>query len=212
MDETTARALLEGERERLSRAQRLLREEHLEAEPEEDSFAELSPIDQHQADVASEVFEREKEFSLVERVEADLAEVGDALGRLDRDEYGRCESCGVPIGDQRLAAVPATRFCEDHQSYWEGVRLTLAAPGGPAPGERGESLDELVELAAVLNLDLLPPDDELDEEIEVGPEEAALHLSQGGRRGDRPMTPEEIEQAEARYAEEQTAPRPPGEG
>jgi RNA polymerase-binding transcription factor DksA len=198
--------LLEDERHRLESIRRLLREEHLEREPEEESFGELSPIDQHQADVGSEVFEHEKELSLVERVETDLAEVDAAIRRLDRGDYGACQTCGRPVPDDRLRAVPATRFCLEHQTFWELARMTLAEPAGPMPGERGVSIDELIELAAMFNLDLLPRDDELGAEDEVGPEEAAIHVVTG--RGDRvDMSAAEIEQAEAAEADEQARER-----
>jgi DnaK suppressor protein len=36
------------------------------------------------------------------------------LGKLDAGTYGMCESCGEPIGDDRLEAMPAARFCMLH--------------------------------------------------------------------------------------------------
>ena len=46
-----------------------LENEHLHDEPEKDSAADLSHVDQHPADTASDAFEREKEFSILEQVE-----------------------------------------------------------------------------------------------------------------------------------------------
>ncbi len=43
-----------------------------------------------------------------------LDEIEAALGRLDQGTYGLCEVCSQPISDDRLAAMPATRFCIDH--------------------------------------------------------------------------------------------------
>ena len=34
-----------------------------------------------------------------------------ALARLDSGDYGDCVTCGAPIGEERLAALPATPFC-----------------------------------------------------------------------------------------------------
>lgn len=203
VDEVTARRLLTRDRARLTEILRVLRAENLDEEPEEESFGELSPIDQHQADVGSEVFEREKELSLMAGVRSDLADVVDALARLDRGDYGTCESCGRPIPDERLQVVPATRFCSDHQSFWEAGHLTLAPAPGLLPVERGVSIDEVVRLAAVLGFDLLPRDDELVEELVLGPEEAAMHRAPGGSGRGEPMTEEEIELAEARAVEEE---------
>ena len=90
--------------------------EHLGDEPEEDSSAELSHFAQHPADAASNAFEREKEFSILDQVQAELDDVERALKRLDEGKYGSCQACGSDIGDERLAAVPAARFCIEHQA------------------------------------------------------------------------------------------------
>ncbi len=119
MENEAARRHLTDEQARLARLRTSLEGEHLHDEAEEDSSAELSHFDQHPADVASDAFEREKEFSILEQVEAELADVGRALDRLDGGSYGRCEACGESIGDERLTAVPATRFCVDHQADLE---------------------------------------------------------------------------------------------
>ena len=92
-----------------------IEKEHLGDEPEEDSSAELSHFDQHPADAASDAFEREKEFSILDQVQAELDDVERALKRLDEGSYGSCQACGSEIADERLAAVPATRFCLEHQ-------------------------------------------------------------------------------------------------
>ncbi len=36
-----------------------------------------------------------------------------AFARMDAGEYGICVSCGEPIGDARLDALPYTPFCRD---------------------------------------------------------------------------------------------------
>jgi RNA polymerase-binding transcription factor DksA len=43
-----------------------------------------------------------------------LDDVEHALNRLDEGTYGTCETCGTPIADARLEAMPATRFCIEH--------------------------------------------------------------------------------------------------
>ena len=116
MDDDDARRHLDDERDRLRRLRATLDGEHLDDEPEEDASGELSHADQHPADAASDAFEREKEFALLDQVDADLAAVDRALERLSNGTYGRCEACGEPIGDPRLEVVPAARFCVDHQA------------------------------------------------------------------------------------------------
>ncbi len=115
MDDEEARAQLAQEQQRLEHLRATLGNDHLHDEPEEDSSAELSHVTQHPADAASDAFEREKEFSILEQVEAELGDVDRALARLDNGTYGRCDACGEAIADERLATLPAARFCVQHQ-------------------------------------------------------------------------------------------------
>jgi RNA polymerase-binding transcription factor DksA len=116
VEDEAARHHLTDEQQRLERLRATLENEHLHDEPQEDSAAELSHVDQHPADAASDAFEREKEFSILEQVEAELADVDRALERLDNGRYGRCDACGEAIADERLATLPAARFCVQHQA------------------------------------------------------------------------------------------------
>lgn len=80
-----------------------------------DSVAELSMVDNHPADLASEIFERSKDMSLREKHIYLLQQVEDAIRKIDAGNYGICESCGMSIPDDRLQAVPYTRFCYNCQ-------------------------------------------------------------------------------------------------
>lgn len=119
MDPKAARGNLEEERARLTSLRAGFEAEHLHDESSDETLGELSHLAQHQADVASETFEREKDFSILEQVEAELGDVERALRRLDDGTYGACEACNEPIGDERLAAQPAARFCVVHQASAE---------------------------------------------------------------------------------------------
>jgi RNA polymerase-binding transcription factor len=119
MDAEAARARLDEERARLEEVRVGFAEEHLTDESEEESVGELSSVDQHQADVGTETFEREKDLTILEHVEAELADVEHALARLADGTYGTCEACGSPIGDERLDAMPAARFCLADQARAE---------------------------------------------------------------------------------------------
>jgi len=44
-------------------------------------------------------------------VRSELAEIDEALGRIDDGRYGTCLSCGGPLGLQRLRAIPEARYC-----------------------------------------------------------------------------------------------------
>ena len=117
MDTDHARARLAEDHERLQAIQADLAV--VREESEEDSIQELSSHAQHQADLGTETFDREKDLSILDQVEADLADIEHALRRLDDGTYGTCEACGKPIGDERLEAMPAARFCLDDQALAE---------------------------------------------------------------------------------------------
>ncbi|MDQ4148934.1 MAG: TraR/DksA C4-type zinc finger protein [Actinomycetota bacterium] len=119
MDETKARQLLEKERLRLEDLKDTFALRDLEVESEQESVDELSSVDQHPADLGTETFEREKEESILNSVEGQLADVERAFARLEEGTYGRCEVCGKPIPDERLEARPAARYCLEHQEWIE---------------------------------------------------------------------------------------------
>jgi len=119
MEADEARRRLETERERLTRLHSEFDDEHLTEETEGESISELSSLDQHQADVGTETFEREKDLSILEQIDAELADVEHALKRLDDGTYGTCEFDGKPIPEERLEAQPAARFCVEHQAEAE---------------------------------------------------------------------------------------------
>ena len=119
MEAEHVRQHLDEERQRLAGIRTDFDEAHLTTESESDSLAELSSNAQHQADTGTETFNRERDLSILEHIDAELADVEHALQRLDDGTYGTCEACGRPIGDERLEAMPAARFCLDDQSVAE---------------------------------------------------------------------------------------------
>ncbi len=76
---------------------------------ENEQVSELADYDQHPADTGSETFEREKDLSILEQLESELAEIQAALRRLDEGTYGIDEVTGEPIPAERLDAVPTAR-------------------------------------------------------------------------------------------------------
>ena len=127
MDPDVARRRLDEENARLTDIRDRFDEEGLTTETEGQSLGELSGADQHQADVGTETFNRERDLSILEQVEAELADVSHALRRLDEGTYGTCEACGKPIGDERLEALPATRFCLEDQAVAEREARSAAS-------------------------------------------------------------------------------------
>ena len=117
MDTAAAREHLAAEKDRLEDVRSEFADLHNETEQQ--SLGELSNNDQHQADIGTETFDRERDFSLLEQVEAELADIDHALERLEAGTYGTCEACGQVISDERLEAVPAARFCLSDQDKAE---------------------------------------------------------------------------------------------
>ena len=67
--------------------------------------------DEHDPEGATIAFEREQLAALRDQARHQVDEIEKALGRLAAGRYGTCESCGGPIGDERLAARPYVRTC-----------------------------------------------------------------------------------------------------
>ncbi|MCK5242729.1 TraR/DksA C4-type zinc finger protein [bacterium] len=63
------------------------------------------------ADFASDYYERELAMGLSETERVRLQEVEDALERIDKGKYGKCEECGSQIAPQRLEALPFAKLC-----------------------------------------------------------------------------------------------------
>ncbi len=65
----------------------------------------------HMADDASDAFEQAKSLTLRRNVERMLAEVREALRRLDEGTYGICQACGSAIDAARLDVLPYASLC-----------------------------------------------------------------------------------------------------
>jgi DnaK suppressor protein len=65
----------------------------------------------HMADQGTDTMEREKSFLYAQRDGRFLYHIDMALERVENGTYGLCHSCGKPISDERLEAVPHARLC-----------------------------------------------------------------------------------------------------
>lgn len=80
-----------------------------------DSDGELTHVDNHPADTATTMYEREKDFALHEHDRLRLENIEYVLKKMDEGTYGICERCGQDIGLERLEAVPTAIYCRAHQ-------------------------------------------------------------------------------------------------
>lgn len=86
-----------------------------------DQLQEDGTIDNHPADLGSEMFEREKDLGLLTGCQRQLTDVKAALARLEDGTFGVCEDCGGQIGEARLEVFPFVRTCIDCQQRREAV-------------------------------------------------------------------------------------------
>jgi DnaK suppressor protein len=82
---------------------------------------ELNSVDQHPADYASNIVDADREEQSIEVIEAQRERVLAALGRIEDGSYGKCLTCGQPIPDERLEAVPEAERDVTHQQEFEAA-------------------------------------------------------------------------------------------
>ena len=73
-----------------------------------------SGFDDNFADTAQVSAEQGESRLLAGELREQLDDVEFAIGRLVEGTYGTCVACGAAIGDARLEAMPATRWCIEH--------------------------------------------------------------------------------------------------
>ena len=125
------RAALEAQHRRLAGLRRAVSGDVLD---ELDLVPRAPAVDRDPGGGGTEVEDRDRDEADLEQLDQQLRDVDDAIGRLDRGEYGFCEVWGGPIGVARLEALPATRFCICHQALAErrvGRAGVPAGAGGP---------------------------------------------------------------------------------
>jgi RNA polymerase-binding protein DksA len=111
IDTEQFRERLLEERTRVHSAIQFLHEEHPGSL--EDETEEPVGVDNHLADTATATLDREIDFTLGENSEQVLAEIDDALQRIEDGTFGTCRTCGQPIAPQRLEAMPWATQCID---------------------------------------------------------------------------------------------------
>jgi DnaK suppressor protein len=85
--------------------------------------SELSSMPFHMADAGSDNFEQEFALDLMDSEKKMLAEINDALRRIEEGTYGVCEGKGESIPKTRLNAIPWARYCVKCAELKEKGRL-----------------------------------------------------------------------------------------
>jgi DnaK suppressor protein len=115
IDGADYRKRLEEEKARLVHAVGFLVKENPGSISEELGELAEGGTDNHLADTATAMYDRELDDGLEEGARETLVEIDAALQRIDAGTYGSCEVCGKPIGAERLSAIPWARLCIDDQ-------------------------------------------------------------------------------------------------
>ena len=85
-----------------------------------DESGEDAVYDNHLADTATVTYDRELDYTLEENSEHVLAEIDEALQRIEDGIYGTCTNCGKEIPAERLEARPWATLCIECQRHREG--------------------------------------------------------------------------------------------
>lgn len=117
------RKLLEDEKRRLMEELEAM-EEHTPEVEDQVGMDIGGGYDEDLADVASNTFEREKGLALESSVQQMLAQVEEALVRMEEGTYGICQRCGNPIDVARLRVLPYATLdirCKELEEKANGV-------------------------------------------------------------------------------------------
>jgi DnaK suppressor protein len=80
------------------------------------------------ADRASQESERIATLRIRDRERKLIAKIDEAIGRIHDGTYGICETCGEPIGVDRLRARPVTTLCIDCKAEQEAEEKRSRQP------------------------------------------------------------------------------------
>ena len=69
-------------------------------------FADPNDRASQESDISLELRNRDRERKLIKKIDETIA-------RIDKDDYGYCEKCGIEIGLKRLEARPTATLCID---------------------------------------------------------------------------------------------------
>ncbi|HOL66120.1 MAG TPA: TraR/DksA C4-type zinc finger protein [bacterium] len=108
-----------NEKQRKAYLKKLLKEKerilqtlgHLQEDGKTASAKEVGGVPTHIADLGTDVFEKALELDLSNSEGRLLADINEAIEKINKGTYGRCEECGRPIPRSRLDALPYAKYC-----------------------------------------------------------------------------------------------------
>jgi RNA polymerase-binding protein DksA len=82
---------------------------------------ELTTHDDHQADIATDLTDREQSVVLRDNIRHIVDQIDHALEKIERGTYGLCDECGKEISLERLEFEPYAAYCVEDQAKLEGT-------------------------------------------------------------------------------------------
>jgi len=79
---------------------------------EQSNFADPSDRASQEEEFSLELRTRDRERKLIRKIE-------EAMERIEEDDYGYCDACGIEIGIRRLEARPTATLCIDCKTLAE---------------------------------------------------------------------------------------------
>jgi DnaK suppressor protein len=114
-----------------------------------EDYGELTSYDNHFADTATELEERERQRAIRENANNLLEEINEALERIKAGTYGVCVDTGEYISYERLKALPYAKRTVEAQKELEKEKVPILPEDKsfltPAEDVRGDKRIEIVD-------------------------------------------------------------------
>jgi YteA family regulatory protein len=117
------KSILLGEKDRIIETIEKMKE-HSNSDNMKDEISELSIIDNHPADMGTEMFDKERNYALMDNEKNIINQIDKAIKKIEDGVYGKCELCGEEIQKERINFMPYVLTCidcernkPDHNTY-----------------------------------------------------------------------------------------------
>jgi len=97
--------------------------------------SELSLYDNHPADIADELVQREKGAALKANEMSILNKIDGALENIKEGKYGDCARCGKEIPKERLEFLPYAKYCVHCQEIINSIEQPMEIKNRPVEEE-----------------------------------------------------------------------------
>ena len=118
IDSAKFKEILLKEKQRLQEKERRIDLRNSSAS-EADEVSESADYDNHPADAATDTESRTKDLAFDENINFLLAQIDEALRKIEDGTYGACDRCNRTIDPERLKAIPYATLCIDCQDIIE---------------------------------------------------------------------------------------------